>query len=62
MKCLNKSFFYRTHTEWNSLPLHIRKIENSTVFKNEVISYFWKLILINIKNEESDEDCFSDYC
>ena len=42
--CLKKSFFYRTHTEWNALPLNIRKIENLSSFKAEVIKYFWKLI------------------
>ena len=63
MKFLNKSFFYRTHTKWNALPLRIRKIEKSTVFKDEVIGHFWKLILSNINNEESDDrdDWFSDY-
>ena len=62
MKCLNKSFFYRTHTEWNALPLHIRKIEKSSDFKNEVITYFWKAILCDINNDESNwENCLSDY-
>ena len=57
--CLKKSFFYRTHTEWNALPLDIRKIENTSSFKIKVIKYFWKFILPD--SEDSDEDCLSDY-
>ena len=57
--CLKKSFFYRTHTEWNALPLDIRKIENPSSFKGEVIKYLWKVILP--ESEDSDEDYLSDY-
>ena len=57
--CLKKSFFYRTHTEWNAIPFEIRKIENSSTFKAEVTKHFWKLILHD--TGESEEDCLSDY-
>ena len=60
--CLKKSFFYRTHTEWNALPLNIRKIENSLSFKAEVIKYFWKLISHDTEDSDGDwEDCLSDF-
>ena len=54
--CLKKSFFYRTHTEWNALTLNIRKIENLSSFKAEVIKYFWKLIRDEIEESDSDSD------
>ena len=38
----SKSFFYRTHHLWNSLPLDIRSIESSACFKLHVNNYLWK--------------------
>ena len=38
---LNKSFFYRTHSLWNSLPLEIRQIVSANEFRREVILHFW---------------------
>ena len=60
---LNKSFFYRTHTLWNALPLEIRQIESSSAFKNEVIKHLWKLLLMDCDDENADFDpevCLSD--
>ena len=52
---LKKSFFYRTYSLWNTLPLEIREIEFATTFKNEVIKYFWKVLFIdNIEDHEMD--------
>ncbi len=42
---LSKSFFYRTHLLWNSLPLEIRQIEPPCSFKSEVTKHLWKNIL-----------------
>ena len=61
---LNKSFFFRTHTIWNSIPFEIRQINDPSVFQNKVIKYLWKLILMDI-NENDDlyleeGDSFSD--
>ena len=42
---LNKSFFYRTHTLWNALPLSIREISKSSIFKIEVTKHLWKNVL-----------------
>ena len=59
MNCLKKSFYFRTYLEWNALPLHLRQIDISSSFKNEIIKYFWKLILCN--NDDSNEENLSDY-
>ena len=49
----NKSFFFRTLSIWNSLPLDIRQIETSSAFKSGVIKHFWKVILDGLdENEE----------
>ena len=42
---LSKSFFYRTHVLWNSLPLEVRQLESSGSFKSEVTKHLWKSIL-----------------
>ena len=52
---LNKSFFFRTHTIWNNLPLEIREITDSSAFKSAVTKRLWKLIFLEL----SDED---DWC
>ena len=44
---LNKSCFYRTYSLWNTLPFEIREIGGPSAFKNEVIKYFWKLLLMD---------------
>ena len=53
---LDKSFFYRTHSLWNSIPLEIREIDDPTQFKNDITKYFWKQILEMIHINESSED------
>ena len=42
---LNKSFFYRTHSLWNSLP----QIVSANEFRREIILHFWELV--------SEENC-----
>ena len=39
---LSKSFFYRTHSLWNSLPLEIRSLGSLTVFRSRLETYFWQ--------------------
>ena len=53
---LNKSFFYRTHTEWNALPLQIRQILSPSLFKKEVIKHLWKFVLDELENVDVDID------
>ena len=40
---LNKSFFFRTHTLWNSLPFDIRNSMGLTQFKSKLAKHFWSI-------------------
>ena len=53
--CLSKSFFFRAHTSWNDLPLDLREISSSTLFKNKLKDYMWSKILQDL-NESSSND------
>ena len=56
---LNKSFFYRTHSLWNRLPLEIRRIVSPIEFRREVIIHFWELVSdeheSNFTDDSSDD-------
>ena len=54
---LNKSFFFRSHTIWNSIPLDIREEENPNIFKTKLETHYWKVALKD--TGESDEDGLS---
>ena len=54
-KNLEKSYFYRTHTLWNSIPLAIREIESPSQFKSRLVAHFWESI-INSNHEDSEID------
>ena len=54
-KTLNKSFFYRTHSLWNTLPFEIREILSPSEFRDEVINFFWDSIT-NDFDSSSDMD------
>ena len=51
---LNKSFFFRSHTIWNSLPIDIRKEKNPEKFKTELENHFWELALQDTNESEED--------
>ena len=53
---LDKSFFYRTHSLWNSLPLRIREIDHPTKFKEELTKHFWNQISEMIDSDLNYED------
>ena len=38
--CLKYSFILRTVIDWNSIPLHIKEIEDKDKFKAAVAQYF----------------------
>ena len=40
---LNKSFFFRTHTLWNSLPFDIRNSMRLTQFKSKLAKHLWSI-------------------
>ena len=42
---LEKSFFYRTHMIWNSIPPTIRKLESISEFRLNVETHLWDLML-----------------
>ena len=50
-----KSFFFRTHTKWNCIPLDIREIDSITEFKSHLTVHMWKNIMFEIQNEVSDD-------
>ena len=45
-KILEKSFFYRTHILWNSIPLEIREINSSSLFRLRLESHLWDSLSI----------------
>ena len=40
---LNKSFFFRSHSLWNTLPYDKRATQNHTEFLTSIEKYFWNL-------------------
>ncbi len=42
---LDKSFFYRTHSMWNHIPLDIREITCNSLFKDKVTKHLWSNLL-----------------
>ena len=54
---LRKSFYFRTHTEWNALPKETRQILNPSSFKEALTKHFWNNILDEY-NEDSDSGEF----
>ena len=52
---LKKSFFFRSHTVWNSLPFEIRSIQDPSKFKSELYKYFWNKVKTEIKVSAEDQ-------
>ena len=42
---LANTFFYRTHSKWNNLPLLLREIECPLRFKTSLKEHFWKNLI-----------------
>ena len=57
IKNLNKSFFFRTHTLWNSLPFDIRNSMRLSQFKIKQTTHFWSIALSD--NELYAQDTFA---
>ena len=51
---LNKSFFFRSHTFWNSLPFDIRSSMSLLLFKNKLYKHLWKIALTDIEQSEDE--------
>ena len=54
---LNKSFFFRSHSLWNLLPLEIRQEKDPNKFETQLKKHYWDVALNNA--EESDENSLS---
>ena len=52
---LSKSFFYRTHLLWNTLPFDLRTISSPTLFKSELIKHLWHSLMDDDDNSSFDE-------
>ena len=52
-KVLTTSFFYRTHIQWNNLPLEVKIIENYDKFKIRLEEHLWDYIM---ECEDQDDD------
>ena len=56
---LAQSYFYRTYTKWNNIPLDIRKIQSLTHFKCELKKFMWHKVIPDL-DDEMDVDIFFD--
>ena len=43
VNAFKNSFFYRSHLEWNMLPLDLRLIEKSELFKSRLEKHLWQV-------------------
>ena len=56
-KTIEKSFFYRTHSLWNSIPLEIRDIGSPSLFKIRLESYLWESLLTRTLTDDDIIAC-----
>ena len=52
-----QSFFYRTHTKWNHIPINIRQIESLADFKIKLTRFIWDSILSEIDDNIDENFC-----
>ena len=60
---LDKSFFYRTHSMWNHLPLDIREINCVSSFREKLTEHLWKQVLNDCSTDPDatlEDFCLSD--
>ena len=43
VEAFKNSYFYRSLNSWNSLPLEIRAIESSSLFKIKIKEHMWNI-------------------
>ena len=53
-KEFSNSYFYRTHNEWNNLPLELKIIEQYELFSEQLKKYIWECVLERNSLEVSD--------
>ena len=54
IKNLNKSFFFRSHTLWNSLPFDIRNSMILSQFEIKLVKHLWSIALSD--NEQPEHE------
>ena len=57
---LSKSFFYRTHLIWNTIPLDIREVSCPSSFKRKLTEYLWKEVLEDVSHDGHEDFYLSD--
>ena len=55
-KVLTTSFFYKTHIQWNNLPLEVKIIENYDTFKIKLEEHLWDNIMVGEDQDDDDMD------
>ena len=58
---LEKSFYYRSHNVWNSLPFNIRSCWKKSDFKNKIISYFWEQATTEFMDSDNEDSFFASH-
>ena len=53
-KVLTTSFFYKTHIQWNNLPLEVKIIENYDKFKIKLEEHLWDNIMRCADQDDDD--------
>ena len=51
-KVFVNSYFYKTHIQWNNLPLELKIIEDHEKFSTRLKDYLWESISMNPDNQE----------
>ena len=54
-KVFANSYFYKTHIQWNNLPLELKIIEENEKFSTRLKDYLWESISMNPDNQEHIE-------
>ena len=50
VNAFKNSFFYRSHLEWNNLPLDLRQIDKPDLFKSRLEKHLWQVAESEFEN------------
>ena len=53
---LRKSFYFRTHTNWNDLPFSLREVSSPISFKKELKKYLWSRVFEEYISDDLDDE------
>ena len=51
-RLFENSFFYRTHSLWNSIPADIREVTCTTTFKARLKAHLWQTLIPELEYED----------